>query len=175
MAALYRRLASCSALATLVLWACADDERLSSTATTQAITTTVAINGGATGRTFDGVGAISGGGGNSRLNVSQASAKQRAGRCGRVASGVCVRLYAEDEFERRPAFTDPEVLRSSLANGILRMKSLGLSAIEEFPFIDPPAPRAIQDGYALLAELGAVDEANELTPGAIELAERSSP
>ena len=103
-------------------------------------------------------------------NVSQASAKQRAGRCGRVASGVCVRLYAEDEFERRPAFTDPEVLRSSLANVILRMKSLGLSAIEEFPFIDPPAPRAIQDGYALLAELGAVDEANELTETGRQLA-----
>jgi ATP-dependent RNA helicase HrpA len=96
-------------------------------------------------------------------NVSQASAKQRAGRCGRVASGVCVRLYAEDEFGRRPAFTDPEVLRSSLASVILRMKSLGLAAIEEFPFIDAPAPRAVQDGYALLAELGAVDDANELT------------
>jgi ATP-dependent RNA helicase HrpA len=96
-------------------------------------------------------------------NVSQASAKQRAGRCGRVASGVCVRLYAEDEFARRPAFTDPEVQRSSLANVILRMKSLALGAVEDFPFIDPPAPRAIQDGYALLAELGAVDEANELT------------
>jgi ATP-dependent helicase HrpA len=103
-------------------------------------------------------------------NVSQASAKQRAGRCGRVASGVCVRLYAEDELERRPAFTDPEVLRSSLASVILRMKSLGLSAIEEFPFIDPPAPRAIQDGYALLAELGAVDEANELTETGRQLA-----
>jgi len=103
-------------------------------------------------------------------NVSQASAKQRAGRCGRVASGVCVRLYAEDEFARRPAFTDPEVLRSSLANVILRMKSLGLSAIEDFPFIDPPAPRAIQDGYALLAELGAVDEANELTETGRQLA-----
>jgi len=103
-------------------------------------------------------------------NISQASAKQRAGRCGRVASGVCVRLYAEDEFARRPAFTDPEVLRSSLANVILRMKSLGLAAIEEFPFIDPPAPRAIQDGYALLAELGAVDEANELTETGRQLA-----
>jgi ATP-dependent helicase HrpA len=103
-------------------------------------------------------------------NVSQASAKQRAGRCGRVASGVCVRLYAEDELERRPAFTDPEVLRSSLANVILRMKSLGLAAIEDFPFIDPPAPRAIQDGYALLAELGAVDEANELTETGRQLA-----
>src|SRR5437867_1163108 len=96
-------------------------------------------------------------------NVSQASAKQRAGRCGRVASGICVRLYAEEEFKSRPAFTDPEVLRSSLANVILRMKSLGLGAVEEFPFIDPPASKAIQDGYALLAELGAVDEANELT------------
>jgi ATP-dependent helicase HrpA len=103
-------------------------------------------------------------------NVSQASAKQRAGRCGRVRSGVCVRLYAEDEFGRRPAFTDPEVLRSSLASVILRMKSLGLAAIEEFPFIDPPAPRAIQDGYALLAELGAVDEANELTETGRQLA-----
>src|SRR5438445_5035001 len=96
-------------------------------------------------------------------NISQASAKQRAGRCGRVASGVCVRLYAEDEFNSRPAFTDPEVLRSSLANVILRMKSLGLGTVGEFPFIDPPASKAIQDGYALLAELGAVDEANELT------------
>jgi ATP-dependent RNA helicase HrpA len=96
-------------------------------------------------------------------NISQASAKQRAGRCGRVASGVCVRLYAEEEFTSRPAFTDPEVLRSSLANVILRMKSLGLGMVEEFPFIDPPASKAIQDGYALLAELGAVDEANELT------------
>src|SRR5262245_39011087 len=103
-------------------------------------------------------------------NVSQASAKQRAGRCGRVASGVCLRLYAEDELARRPAFTDPEVLRSSLANVILRMKSLGLSAIEDFPFIDAPAPRAIQDGYALLAELGAVDEANALPDIGRELA-----
>src|SRR5256885_357262 len=80
-------------------------------------------------------------------NVSQASAKQRAGRCGRVASGVCIRLYAEEEFNSRPAFTDPEVLRSSLANVILRMKSLGLGTVEEFPFIDPPASKAIQDGY----------------------------
>ena len=96
-------------------------------------------------------------------NISQASAKQRAGRCGRVASGICVRLYAEDEFNSRPAFTDPEVLRSSLANVILRMKSLGLGTVEEFPFIDPPVSKAIQDGYALLAELGAVDEASELT------------
>ena len=103
-------------------------------------------------------------------NISQASAKQRAGRCGRVARGICVRLYAEDEFNARPAFTDPEVLRSSLANVILRMKSLGLGSVEEFPFIDPPASRAIQDGYALLAELGAVDEANELTEVGRQLA-----
>jgi len=96
-------------------------------------------------------------------NISQASAKQRAGRCGRVASGVCIRLHAEEEFGSRPLFTDPEVLRSSLAHVILRMKSLGLGPIEEFPFIDPPSPKAIQDGYALLAELGAVGEANELT------------
>src|SRR6266704_3341266 len=94
-------------------------------------------------------------------SVSQASARQRAGRCGRVASGVCVRLYAEEEFNSHPAFTDPEVLRSSLANVILRMKSLGLGTVEEFPFIDPPASKAIQDGYALLTELGAVDEADE--------------
>jgi ATP-dependent helicase HrpA len=103
-------------------------------------------------------------------NISQAAAKQRAGRCGRVASGVCIRLYAEDEFDLRPAFTDPEVLRSSLAHVILRMKSLGLGSIEEFPFIDPPSPKAIQDGYALLAELGAVDDANELTETGKQLA-----
>src|SRR5881296_2773405 len=103
-------------------------------------------------------------------NISQASAKQRAGRCGRVASGACIRLYAEDEFNSRPAFTDPEVLRSSLASVILRMKSLGLGTVEEFPFIDSPASKAIQDGYALLAELGAVDEANELTEIGMQLA-----
>ena len=94
--------------------------------------------------------------------ISQAAAKQRAGRCGRVAAGVCVRLYDEEDFAKRPAFTEPEVLRSSLASVILRMKSLGLVAVEEFPFVDPPASRAITDGYALLAELGAVDERNEL-------------
>ena len=103
-------------------------------------------------------------------NISQASAKQRAGRCGRVARGVCVRLYAEEEFNSRPAFTDPEVLRSSLANVILRMKSLGLGTVEEFPFIDPPASKAIQDGYALLAELGAVDDENDLTETGRQLA-----
>jgi len=95
--------------------------------------------------------------------VSQASANQRAGRCGRVAAGVCIRLYAEDDLASRPPYTDPEILRSSLASVILRMKALGLPDVERFPFLDPPAPRAIADGYQLLAELGAVDEANALT------------
>ncbi|MGE5791528.1 MAG: ATP-dependent RNA helicase HrpA, partial [Bacteroidota bacterium] len=95
--------------------------------------------------------------------ISQAAATQRAGRCGRVAAGICIRLYDEEDFGKRPAFTEPEVLRSSLASVILRMKSLGLAAVEEFPFVDPPAPKAIADGYALLTELGAVDERHELT------------
>ena len=95
--------------------------------------------------------------------ISQAAATQRAGRCGRVAAGVCIRLYDEEDFAKRPAFTEPEILRSSLAAVILRMKSLGLAAVEAFPFIDPPASRAIADGYAALQELGAVDELHELT------------
>jgi ATP-dependent helicase HrpA len=95
--------------------------------------------------------------------VSQASANQRAGRCGRVAAGVCIRLYAEEDYRARPPYTDPEILRSSLAGVILRMKALGLPDVERFPFLDPPAPRMVADGYQLLAELGAVDEANALT------------
>ncbi|MDR0564204.1 MAG: ATP-dependent RNA helicase HrpA [Azoarcus sp.] len=96
--------------------------------------------------------------------VSQASAQQRAGRCGRVMDGICFRLYAEDDFNRRPAHTDPEILRSSLAGVILRMKALRLGAVEEFPFIDPPGTRLIGDGYALLSELGAIEgEGNEAT------------
>ncbi len=102
--------------------------------------------------------------------ISQAAARQRAGRCGRVAAGICVRLYEEEDFARRPEFTDPEVLRSSLANVILRMKALGLAEIEDFPFIEPPAPRAVSDGYALLAELGAVDEERRLTEVGRQLA-----
>jgi ATP-dependent helicase HrpA len=102
--------------------------------------------------------------------ISRAAARQRAGRCGRVAQGVCIRLYSEEDFSKRPAFTDPELLRSSLASVILRAKSLGLGNVEEFPFLDPPAPRAIADGYALLAELGAVDQRNELTEIGGELA-----
>ena len=104
--------------------------------------------------------------------IAQSAAKQRAGRCGRVMDGVCFRLYAEDDFTARAAHTDPEILRSSLAGVILRMKSLRLGAVEDFPFIDAPQSRMIADGYQLLAELGAVtdDDARELTPTGEELA-----
>jgi ATP-dependent helicase HrpA len=102
--------------------------------------------------------------------VSQAAANQRAGRCGRVANGICIRLYDEQDFAGRPRFTDPEILRSSLAGVILRMKSLRLGAVEDFPFIDAPSRRAIADGYDLLNELGAVDDDNELTAMGAELA-----
>ncbi len=102
--------------------------------------------------------------------VSQAAANQRAGRCGRVANGICIRLYDEKDFNGRPRFTDPEILRSSLAGVILRMKSLHLGDVARFPFIEPPSGRAIADGYQLLNELGAVDDANELTPMGQELA-----
>jgi ATP-dependent helicase HrpA len=102
--------------------------------------------------------------------VSQAAANQRAGRCGRVANGICIRLYDEKDFAGRPRFTDPEILRSSLAGVILRMKALHLGTVEEFPFIEAPSRRAIADGYQLLNELGAVDEANELTAIGRELA-----
>ncbi len=95
--------------------------------------------------------------------ISQAAANQRAGRCGRVANGICIRLYDEKEFAGRERFTDPEILRSSLAGVILRMKSLHLGVVEDFPFIDMPSGRAIADGYQLLNELGAVDDANEIT------------
>ncbi|WP_084168163.1 ATP-dependent RNA helicase HrpA [Paraburkholderia acidipaludis] len=102
-------------------------------------------------------------------SISQAAANQRAGRCGRVADGVCIRLYEEQDFLSRPKFSDPEILRSSLAAVILRMKSLHLTAIETFPFIEPPPGRAIADGYQLLNELGAVDDDNALTPLGREL------
>ena len=103
-------------------------------------------------------------------NISQASASQRSGRCGRVADGICVRLYSEEDFNARPPFTDPELLRSSLAAVILRALSLNLGKVEDFPFLDPPGPRAIADGYALLQELGAVDGENLLTDTGRELA-----
>jgi ATP-dependent helicase HrpA len=103
-------------------------------------------------------------------NISQASANQRAGRCGRVMSGVCVRLYAEEDFTARPPYTDPEIRRSNLAAVILRMKALGLDDVEHFPFIEPPDSRAIADGFKLLEELHAVDERGNLTVTGRELA-----
>ncbi|WP_089398041.1 ATP-dependent RNA helicase HrpA [Noviherbaspirillum humi] len=102
--------------------------------------------------------------------VAQSAANQRAGRCGRVAAGVCIRLYEEEDFLKRPRFTDPEILRSSLAAVILRMKSLRLTDVETFPFIEPPPGRAIADGYQLLQELGAIDDDNVLTPTGRQLA-----
>ena len=102
--------------------------------------------------------------------ISQAAANQRAGRCGRVANGICIRLYDEKDFAGRDRFTDPEILRSSLAGVILRMKSLHLGVVEDFPFLERPSGRAIADGYQLLNELGAVDDANELTATGQELA-----
>ncbi len=99
--------------------------------------------------------------------ISQASARQRSGRCGRVAAGVCIRLYAESQFNAWPAFTTPEILRSSLASVILRMKSLALGPVEEFPFLDVPSAAMIRDGYQTLFELGALtapDATGELTP-----------
>ena len=106
--------------------------------------------------------------------ISQAAANQRSGRCGRVADGICIRLYDEASFASRPKFTDPEILRSSLAGVILRMKTLHLhgptGGVEDFPFIEPPSRRAFADGYALLHELGAATEALELTEVGHQLA-----
>jgi ATP-dependent helicase HrpA len=89
--------------------------------------------------------------------ISRASAEQRSGRCGRVSEGVCVRLYAEESFKERPKFTDPEILRTSLAAVILKMKSLELGPVDRFPFVEPPTAAAIREGYATLFELGALD------------------
>ncbi|MCW2778156.1 MAG: hrpB 2 [Frankiales bacterium] len=91
--------------------------------------------------------------------VSQASANQRKGRCGRVAEGICIRLYSEEDFASRPEFTDPEIQRTNLASVILQMASLGLGEVSEFPFVDPPDRRQIKDGVDLLHELGALDVA----------------
>jgi len=97
--------------------------------------------------------------------ISQAAARQRAGRCGRVASGVAIRLYAEEDFAGRPEYTTPEILRTSLASVILRMAALDLGPIAEFPFIEPPTPRQISDGYQQLFELGAIHESAPAKPG----------
>ncbi|MDO8294538.1 MAG: ATP-dependent RNA helicase HrpA, partial [Gallionella sp.] len=102
--------------------------------------------------------------------ISRAAANQRAGRCGRVMSGVCIRLYDEADFLQRAEFTDPEIFRVSLATVILRMSALELGDIAEFPFIEPPTPRMIADGYQLLVELNAIDEARQLTDLGHELA-----
>jgi len=95
--------------------------------------------------------------------VSQASANQRAGRCGRIAEGLCIRLYSEEDFLSRPEFTEPEIRRTNLAAVILQMLSLRLGAVEDFPFVEPPDSRFIKDGFRLLFELGAVDKKNQLT------------
>jgi ATP-dependent helicase HrpA len=91
--------------------------------------------------------------------ISQASAQQRSGRCGRTSDGICIRLYDEDDFAARPRFTDPEILRTSLASVILQMAALELGDVEDFPFLDPPDARQVRDGVALLRELGALEPA----------------
>jgi ATP-dependent helicase HrpA len=96
--------------------------------------------------------------------ISQASADQRKGRCGRLSDGICIRLYSEEDFEERPRFTDPEILRTSLAAVILQMAALGLGDIERFPFLDPPDRRQVRDGINLLQELRALDDEQRLTP-----------
>ena len=96
--------------------------------------------------------------------VSQSSANQRKGRAGRVQDGICIRLYSEEDFTARPAFTQPEIQRANLAEVILRMKAFRLGDIETFPFVQPPTPAAIANGYALLQELGALDAQRNLTP-----------
>ena len=95
--------------------------------------------------------------------ISQASANQRKGRCGRVSSGVCIRLYDEDDFDQRDEFTEPEIKRTNLAAVILQMENLRLGHIDDFPFVEPPEDRLINDGYKLLFELGAIDEQHQLT------------
>jgi ATP-dependent helicase HrpA len=103
--------------------------------------------------------------------ISQASANQRKGRCGRTSDGICVRLYSEDDFLTRPEFTDAEILRTNLASVILQMTAAGLGEIERFPFIDPPDGRHIKDGIQLLEELGALDAERALTDTGRKLAQ----
>jgi ATP-dependent helicase HrpA len=102
--------------------------------------------------------------------VSQASAAQRAGRSGRLALGVCIRLYSEEDFAARPRYTDPEILRTNLAAVILQMAALQLGEVENFPFLDPPDPRSIRDGVQLLQELGAFDQQGAITDLGLRLA-----
>lgn len=102
--------------------------------------------------------------------ISQASARQRAGRCGRVTEGVCIRLYSQEDFEQREPYTDPEIKRSALAGVILRMADLHLPPLGEFPLPDPPGPRLINEGYKTLREIGAIDRHKKLTPTGRNLA-----
>lgn len=102
--------------------------------------------------------------------ISQSSANQRTGRAGRLSDGICIRLYDEEDFQKRPRFTHPEILRANLAEVILRMKAYRLGEIETFPFIEPPTSASVRAGYQLLFELGAINELNELTPLGRELA-----
>jgi len=102
--------------------------------------------------------------------ISQSSANQRKGRAGRVRDGICIRLYSQEDFEARPPFTQPEIQRANLAEVILRMKAYSLGQIETFAFLNPPTPAAIQSGYGLLQELGALDDKRELTPLGRDLA-----
>ncbi len=106
--------------------------------------------------------------------ISQASAKQRAGRCGRTSEGICIRLYSEDDFESRPEFTDPEILRTNLASVILQMASLELGSIEKFGFIDPPDARQVADGVGLLTELGALEATGRALPRLTDLGRQIS-
>jgi ATP-dependent helicase HrpA len=96
--------------------------------------------------------------------ISRASADQRAGRCGRTSDGICIRLYSQTDYESRPQFTDPEILRTNLASVILRMAALNLGDVATFPFVDPPDRRSVRDGVMLLRELGAFDAQDKLTP-----------
>ncbi|HLO41923.1 MAG TPA: ATP-dependent RNA helicase HrpA [Phycisphaerales bacterium] len=102
--------------------------------------------------------------------ISRASADQRKGRAGRLGPGLCLRLYSQEDFAQRPQFTEPEILRSNLAQVILQMKSLDLGRIEEFPFVEPPDHRSVRSGYDTLSELGAIDDREELTPLGAEMA-----
>ncbi|MDT8406620.1 MAG: ATP-dependent RNA helicase HrpA [Methylococcales bacterium] len=102
--------------------------------------------------------------------ISQASARQRAGRCGRIAPGICIRLYSEDDFNARPAFTEPEIQRSNLSSVMLQMASLKLGAIEDFPFVDPPDDKMIRDGKTMLHEVNALDKQGRLTDTGKQLA-----
>ncbi len=102
--------------------------------------------------------------------ISQASSDQRKGRCGRLGDGVCIRLFDEPDFASRPEFTDPEITRTNLAAVILQMSAFGLGAVEQFPFIDPPDPRQVRDGYQTLQEIGGLDEHRRLTTVGRQLA-----